>query len=299
MTQHLRLTKFIPGLSSALFNIAPKLLNFTTYPFTQGAVSRMETERELSLRYITQKEQIDDWHKCILSLLLPSNGWQDFLVRLGSPHDGGYAIPVSVSSSSNWVCIGLGDNWKFEADLVSKGNDVFSFDHTVVYRPKGMPSEIRWEKLGLGPTNTGKLRTIDSLLDAARIDLETQWCVKFDIEGGEWFVLKDFSASPNPPLVVTCELHDLLWVEDSEKRGRILGQLEEFLHLYEPVYVHGNNFSACFMTPEYTIYDALELTFIRKNAEEIVKRDVTLSNLVYPPNNPDIYNPQVHLKKES
>ena len=298
MTLHFRLTNLIPGLSSVLSNIAPKLLNFTTYPFMQGSVSRIEIERELNFRYVLQKESIDDWHRKILTLLIPTNDWNKYLVRVGSPHDGGYAIPVVVSHSSNWLCIGLGDNWHFESELVNNGNKVTSFDHTVVYRPKGMPSQIRWEKLGLGPANVGKLRTIDALLKISDVGQESQWCLKFDIEGAEWFTLKDISHSSNPPVVVTCELHNLLWIDDLDKKTLILRQLEAFLTLYEVVYIHGNNFSPCFITSEYTIFDAVEVTFVRKDSTMFAMKESALKNLGFPPNNPAAFDPVIRLNKE-
>ncbi len=298
MTLHFRLTNLIPGFSTVLSNIAPKLLNFTTYPFTQGSVSRLEIERELNFRYVHQKESIDDWHRKILTWLIPINEWNKYLIRVGSPNDGGYAIPVVASHSTDWLCIGLGDNWQFESDLVNNGNKVTSFDHTLVYRPKGMPAQIKWERLGLGPENVNKLRTIDSLLKISGVGQESPWSIKFDIEGAEWVLLKDILHLPNLPVVVTCELHNLLWIDDSEKRNLIQSQLEAFLNLYEVLYIHGNNFSACFITSDYTIFDAVEVTFVRKDSTTFAMKEFALRDLDFPPNNPAAFDPVIRLNTE-
>ena len=56
----------------------------------------------------------------------------DKLIRMGASHDGGYLIPSDINAQL-LISFGLGDDWKFELDMVSNGyvNKFIVFDHTV------------------------------------------------------------------------------------------------------------------------------------------------------------------------
>jgi hypothetical protein len=246
----------------------PRLLDFSTYPLYKGKIARLERERQIHIQSMNYGETVNDFHKSILSLLIPSHVSYSELKRVGAVRDGGYHIPVIEETKFPWITIGLGFNCHFENEISLLGSKVDTFDHTIPWAPSSLSKLVKWNKIGWGDKNQGSLATIDKIREVAGHNLAQGWNLKFDIENAEWplisqlFHLGDLGSLPS---IVTCELHELLWKPDCEYKLQILRELRNH---YSPVCLHGNNFSALHASHDYLIYDALEVTFIRNDLLE-------------------------------
>ena len=108
--------------------------------------------------------------------------------------------------------------------------------------------------------NVGNLK---SLFELSEIKSNDAWYLKTDIEGYEWELFVELIETKSLPEILVCELHFLLF--DPETFKSKLATLVKFNEYFEPVSVQGNNFSAYYTDGNYGIYDAMELTFIRRN----------------------------------
>ena len=271
------LVRMFPFFSKIFRWATPRILDFSSYPIFKGKVLRMERERELALQAKFYEHEIDDRHTQILKLILPKSS-EYSLQRVGSRNDGGYLIPPETIFNSNWITIGLGFNCEFENDLVSAGSTVNTFDHTIPWRPKSLDKKVRWFKFGWGSGSQSDCGDLSTIFRKAEYQDDKDWNLKFDIEGSEWALLNQITkGSPGYklPSLVTCELHNLLWSNNDDKVVEIL---EQFNIFYLPVYTHGNNFSSVYANKNYVIYDAVEVTWIRRDYSEKYKRSSSTSD---------------------
>jgi hypothetical protein len=121
--------------------------------------------------------------------------------------------------------------------------------------------------LGWGSINEKKKSTLIPLTKMLTFaknmeGFSDHWNLKFDIEGGEWKCLDQITKLKNKPAVIVCELHFLIWSEIKDNR---FNHLSELLSFYKICFSKGNNYSQYFFTPEYGIYDIIEITLVRND----------------------------------
>ena len=162
------------------------------------------------------------------------------IVRIGPLNDGGYYIAErSLAATSHLLSLGLSDDWRFEADFLSRtGVGVTAYDHTV---DRGYFARRRIRRLGQGMSPSRKLpparstysyrdyRVFFSSVDRNHIrakighpeqsvslgsaidsisGLEMIY-LKCDIEGWEWRSIHEL-ASRSPRLTgLVIEFHDV------------------------------------------------------------------------------------------
>ena len=144
------------------------------------------------------------------------------LFRLGSKHDGGYFVPTKIiKKSKKIISCGLGPDWSFEKSLRKKNKDIeiVFYDHTVnfiFWLQNGINSlyyyiryrndvkkvfkfldykyffkqhNITHKKLKITSINNLKQNKIS--LNQILKNEQDNLILKIDIEGDEYFVLKD------------------------------------------------------------------------------------------------------------
>ena len=268
MKKSFGLVRYFPVSAKFFRFIMPRLLDFSSYPLYKGKIARLERERQIYIQAINSGSMVNDFHKSVLSQLIPSHSSYSELKRVGAVRDGGYYIPIIEETRFPWITIGLGFNCQFENEISSLGSKVDTFDHTIPWAPSSLSKRVKWNKVGWGDKNQESLATIKGIRQLAGHDLTKGWNLKFDIENAEWplisqlFHVGDLERLPS---IITCELHELLWKPGCEYKLQVLRDLRE---RYTPIHLHGNNFSAIHTTHDYLIYDALELTLIRNDLFE-------------------------------
>ena len=261
------LTQKFPFLVRIFRSITPKLLDFTDFPKYKSSVNLLLRERDFKLKYVSKSFEIDQWNLAILDLLSDKSIPSIKVERIGSFNDGGYFVPVEYCNSTNWITIGLGSNIDFENELASRKCNVISFDHTTPGRPRNLNSGVVYMPLGWGSTNKKQKSTLISLTTMLTLakDMDSfsdHWNLKFDIEGNEWKCLDQITKLKNKPAIIVCELHFLIWNEIQDDKFNLLSELLSF---YKICFIKGNNYSQYFFTPEYGIYDIIEITLIRND----------------------------------
>jgi hypothetical protein len=268
MKKSFGLVRYFPISANFFSFVMPRLLDFSSYPLHKGKIARLERERQIQIESINNEEKVNNFHKTILSQLIPLHSNYSELKRVGAVRDGGYFIPIIDETKYPWITIGLGFNCFFENEIASLGARVDTFDHTIPWAPSSLSKAVKWNKIGWGDKYQESLMTIDGIRQSAGHDLTEGWNLKFDIENAEWplisqlFHVGDLGRLPS---IITCELHELLWKPGCEYKLQVLKDLRD---RYSPIHLHGNNFSAIHATHDYLIYDALELTLIRNDLFE-------------------------------
>lgn len=294
MDRKLRLINVFPILSRIFSFVIPKLLDFSDYPFQKGLINKLNNETQLNKFYFLYQSEVDKWNNSLCELIFPNRLIDYLLERIGGDNDGGYWIPPRFTKDCKWVTIGLGHNWNFEYELVIRNCEVISFDHTLPVRPRKLPKQIKWVKIGLAKEvdSSNLLQNITGILNIASIRDDREYCLKIDIEGAEWDLLEQIVNLENPPKVLALELHNLLWRPSYEMNRQILSQIEKIKMKYTPISLKGNNYSPYFVSRKVGLYDCMEVTFVLNN---IVNELVHVSSLdknkkIDYPNNPRDYN---------
>jgi len=284
------LVRFFPFLDGFFRWAVPRLLDFSSYPYLKGKIAKLEFERNLSYQYIQNKSQMDLYHCKILDILSTENSSYSEMVRLGSPNDGGYVIPSITQIKSPWITIGLGFNTSFENDLILLGTRVDSFDHTIAYRPRNLHKSVKWHKIGFGESNELDLMNLKDIIAKSQIDSEYDWNLKFDIENAEWDLLPEILKLKDDnklPVIIVSELHQMIWNGSNEFKANLLNELSVE---YFPVAVNGNNYSPLFVSANYTIYDAIEVTWLRKDFLNQLNLSHASGDILFTPNDPNSKN---------
>jgi len=266
MKKSFGLVKHFPFVAKIFRFVMPRLLDFSSYPFYKGKITRLERERQIHVESINNPLELRNFHKSVLSQLIPSYSSFAELRRVGAIRDGGYFIPFIEEIKQPWITVGLGFNCHFENEIAALGSKVDTFDHTIPWAPSSLSKLVKWNKIGWGGNEKQNgLATINQIRRIANHDLYQGWNLKFDIENGEWPLITQLFEgldSYSLPSIITCELHELLWKPGCDYKLTVLKELR--VH-YTPVHLHGNNFSALYAEVDYLIYDALEITFIRND----------------------------------
>lgn len=290
------LVKYFPAAANIFKFIMPRLLDFSSYPVLKGKIARLERERQIRIESINNHAELHKFHKSILSQLIPPSPFFLELRRIGADRDGGYFIPLMEEAKLPWITIGLGFNCHFENEMASLGSKVDTFDHTIPWAPNSLSKLVKWHKIGWGKGEEENLKKIDEIRRIANHESSEGWNLKFDIENAEWELITQLLENPHAfslPIIITCELHEMLWKPGSDFK---LSILEKLCTHYIPLHLHGNNFSALHVEEDYLIYDALEVTLIRKDLFE--KLTPVATNLQKSPaNDPNSQDYEIRLIK--
>jgi len=210
------------------------------------------------------------------------------LVRIGSPYDGGYVVPLdAVKAAGALVSFGLSHNWSFERDFKKRNASalVHCYDHTVSlrtafqysidqllrffvqFRPRSLWNAFTWIdyiaffradkihfKQRVWRDRQGNSATIEDVF--ARLPADCQAFVKMDIEGGEYRVLDDLLRHSKNIVSIAIEFHDVDILS-----GLFNSLVEKIKHDFHIVHIHGNNLGG---TTPCSFPMAPEITFLNK-----------------------------------
>jgi hypothetical protein len=217
------------------------------------------------------------------------------LVRVGSPHDGGYVLPRStITSSGALLSLGVEANWEFEegALALNPALSVTCVDGTtgpeviraralkemgralVRLRPvkfarmlkllrqasafKTFFAEHEFLPLMVGPRPGAGFATVPELLARVRKGDSSRWVlIKMDIEGAEYDSLAAAAGTLERVAGIVIEFHDL---------DRDWSRFEATLAALDPTFViahvHGNNHHG--YVPGSKVPQTLELTLVNR-----------------------------------
>ena len=212
----------------------------------------------------------------------------DNLVRRGSTNDGGYLLPSDVSAQF-LISLGLGDDWKFELDLIKhkQVNKFIVFDHSVtllnllsisINRKRKLKAFIyraivliryfkdftflRKQHVKKKVTKYGSIKNsreinLNEIFKEFVVDPKSTIILKIDIEGYEFDIIEQVVEFSSQTLVLIIEFHEILKQKDKFKTS-----LELLKSKFSLIHTHVNNYEEI---DEFSIPNVCEFTFINRN----------------------------------
>jgi hypothetical protein len=212
----------------------------------------------------------------------------DNLVRRGSNNDGGYLLPSDISAQF-LISLGLGDDWKFELDLIKhKQVDKFIvFDHSVtllhllkilINRKRKLKAFIyraivliryfrdftflRKQHVKKKITKYGSIENfreinLSEVFKEFIVDPKSTIILKIDIEGAEFDIIEQVIEFSNQILVLVIEFHEIL-----KKQEVFKNSLELLKSKFSLIHTHINNYGEI---DGYSIPNVCEFTFINRS----------------------------------
>jgi hypothetical protein len=212
----------------------------------------------------------------------------DNLVRRGSTNDGGYLLPSDISAQF-LISLGLGDDWKFELDLVKhkQVSKFIVFDHSVtlfnlfkklinrkrsfkafIYRAIVLiryfrdftflrKPHVKKKVSKYGSIKNFREISLDEIFKIFVADSKSTVILKIDIEGSEFEILEQVIEHSSQTLVLIVEFHEILKQKDNFKTT-----LELLKSKFLLIHTHVNNYGDI---DEDSIPNVCEFTFINHN----------------------------------
>jgi hypothetical protein len=212
----------------------------------------------------------------------------DNLVRRGSTNDGGYLLPSDISAQF-LISLGLGDDWKFELDLIKhkQVSKFIVFDHSVtlhnlfkilINRKRNLKAFIyravvliryfrdftilnkqhvkkKITKYG-SKKNFGEI-SLNEIFQEFVVDPKSTVILKIDIEGSEFDIIEQVIEFSGQTLVLIIEFHEILKQKDKFKDS-----LELLKSKFLLIHTHVNNYGEI---DKFSIPNVCEFTFINHN----------------------------------
>ena len=217
----------------------------------------------------------------LLNKLIKPERYKPKLIRVGSKHDGGYAL-AKYHKNNVLISGGIGNNSDFEADICNKISYGYLFDHTV-------------RKLNLSINNYAfyRKKIVITKSDQYGVNLNDfitkidskSLILKLDIEGHEWNVLSQFSTNNLIKFEqILVEFHNLLDIYDTKKFNLYIKVLTKLKNYHKIINVNVNNYGASSVLFGEKISDVYEISFLRNDL--YAKMAKTKMNMLTSKNNP-------------
>ena len=205
--------------------------------------------------------------KKLISLLKPVKYPKGKLIRVGNKNgDGGYLIPDDLNDIDHLFSLGVGEEFSFETELLSKDINVFLADYTVSNN-KFNNLKLNFTKLYIKNYNSINSIRFDDWKDKKLGNHDNgKIILQIDIEGDEYSVIptiKKENLLLTKFLVV--EFHFLTRIFDKKFNKDIISCLERISEYFFPVHLHVNNTSNIIKKGKFEIPHTLEVTFANKN----------------------------------
>ena len=264
----------------------PKLLDFSDYKSTRNRITSLEAELEFKKIEVLYSESVRQYFLELSTIIFPTPklSYSDYLKLCGGGSDGGYAIPVHSNFCQKWITAGLGSHIDFEIELASHSYRVYGLDMNIG-KFRNLNSNLTLIKKFWGKADSDHEITLNSVCSEAKIGKEDSWGFKFDIEGNEWNLMHQIDDLENPPSFIACEIHDLIPnLGNVDSLDLKLEVFKLFSENYSPVFSKGNNYSAHVIHGGISLYDVLEMSWVRKDkmSEFMSTSNVGQNNLYFP-----------------
>ncbi len=214
------------------------------------------------------------------------------LIRVGSPHDGGYLVPDDLAGIAACFSPGVSTSVDFELDLASRGIRSYMVDASIDALPAHNDA-FTFDSLWLGARDDVNSQTIslDSWVSKYAPDsTEGDLLLQMDIEDAEWATLAATSRETLSRFrIIVLELHDLTSLASRKGNLYITAIFEKLREQFDVVHAHPNNSFVPERIKGVPIHPILEITLLRKdridysNPTERFPHPLDTRNLVHRP----------------
>jgi hypothetical protein len=217
----------------------------------------------------TSDLELDSRIRHVAYLVKPHHNPSGNEVRVGGPNDGGYVMQeIDPNLIDGVLSIGVGPDVSWDQDVSKMGLVIQMFDPTI----KRIPAPVEngfFHRIGIGASDStdskfvpiSKLRAIAGLSEAHNILL------KIDVEGAEWTSLRKLPEGELERYSqIAIEMHDLRNISDPEHFSKVIEVLEALNRSHISVHLHANNYAPLANYGTYWFPDAIEVTYVRRQA---------------------------------
>lgn len=187
------------------------------------------------------------------------------LVRIGPVDDGGYLVPDDLDGVGSCFSPGVGEEWGFERDCLSRGMKVFmadaSVDETQVF-----PHECDFRKNFIGAYSSGNYLSMDDWMREERDSFGGDLLLQMDIEGAEYESLLGISV-PNLERfrIMVVEFHRLDFWWHSPYFKLVAAVFGKLLQSHICVHSHPNPYGGMVSRFGVDMPKHVEMTFLRRD----------------------------------
>ncbi|MBQ9434444.1 MAG: FkbM family methyltransferase [Synergistaceae bacterium] len=209
---------------------------------------------------ITTREYYEELQK--LLHIAKVDGFE--VVRTGKKHDGGYILLDDFHDGGIAYSFGISSDVSWDKDMVSRGYDIFMYDHTI----NGLPEEnshFHWSRFGIsdGVTQDNRLKTLDELIHANHHENTRNMILKMDVEGAEWGFLSQVSSETLSQFgQMTFEFHGIPGHTNPEL---VLEVFRKLNRTHQLVHIHANNNGHYISFGHKKFCDLFEFTYVLRS----------------------------------
>ena len=188
---------------------------------------------------------------------------------IGPKGDGGYVLMDDFHNISIAYSFGISGDVSFDAALAKKNIDIYMYDHTIKRLPYNN-SKFHWKKIGITGNiqNNKSLQTLKEILHNNGHLNEKNMILKMDVEHSEW---ESLINTPDEILkkfkYIAIEYH----FDKKEKIYLYYNVLKKLKNTHQVFYLHCNNCGGYFYFGNFTICNALEVSYIIKEGNQFEK----------------------------
>lgn len=209
-------------------------------------------------------------------------------VRIGASADGGYVCLNDLHKTVAALSIGIGGDVSWDSHIADRNISVYQYDHTVEAPP--LPHEnFVFHRSRLSTEAGNGTETLATILAKYKLTLPATVIAKIDIEGDEWDVLNNASIETLSMFSqLICEFHSFEQMVDDEFFQRAVQVFLKLGEVFEPIHVHGNNYSPLLIVGNKLFPDVLEVTFANRSIYAFDKNKEIFPGPLDAPNNPRV-----------
>jgi len=212
---------------------------------------------------VVKRTRLDELQN-LLRLLRPYDAGIE-LIRLGPDGDGGYLLPNDLEGIRYAFSPGVSTESGFEADLASRGLQVFLADFSVD-QPAQLSASFEFDKKFIGCLSDDTFLTMDEWKRSKIPNDDGDLLLQMDIEGAEFEAL--YSTSPellSQFRIMVIEFHYLQELLNKPFFVLISRLFEKLLRTHSVVHIHPNNCCGSVKSRGLEIPRIAEITFLRND----------------------------------
>jgi len=186
------------------------------------------------------------------------------LIRVGSKNDGGYLVPNILKQIKFCYSAGIGNNIKFEKDLLKYKIISYGADGTI----EDIPEKIEnydFLKKNIGIVNDKTTIRFEDWINQNTQD-DNSLIGQIDIEGGEYNLIIDTPLETFKKFkVLIIEFHNLSKINNKIVYDNYFSCFDKILKIFNICHIHINNAEKPIKVRGIQIPPLLEITFLNKN----------------------------------
>ena len=194
--------------------------------------------------------------------------------RFGRPFDGGYVHLDDFAEVDTAISLGINDDVSWDEAVAERGLTIHQFDHTVDDPAPNDHRMIFNKKMITAQPTPGAVTLSELVAQHDKRAARPNLILKMDVETGEWPVIED---TPQQALgrfaQITCEMHAFECLDRLEWRQGVYRALRKLRTDYDPIHVHGNNYSPFSVIAGVPVPNVLEVSWVNRAVYKTVPAD--------------------------